>query len=238
MKDLEWDFQDLEARASDRVTWAHRVRQLEQSMKREAPLTMVGDAKWEERHKSLVCYREAQFVEEAEFPELRFPGFLHAYTDGSALCVDGCMHSGWGVVYTGHHSSCMPHGEERGFLCDDVANTNNRAELFAVVEVLNSVPPSVPLCIHTDSMVVWEYVHLLRERFKITLYERFSHLGDLYRCIHNLLNARTAETYVIKVRAHMGNPFNEQADELAKSAALGCVSTRARAGVQPVQAQD
>jgi ribonuclease HI len=43
---------------------------------------------------------------------------------------------------------------------------------------------------------------------------------------------------VIKVRAHMGNPFNEQADELAKSAALGCVSTRARAGVKPVQAQD
>ena len=67
-------------------------------------------------------------------------------------------------------------------------------------------------------MLVWDFFHNVRRVHRSSAFERFQN-RDLLITLSNLYDLRTGPTYVLKVRAHCGNPFNELADALAKAAA-------------------
>lgn len=70
-------------------------------------------------------------------------------------------------------------------------------------------------------MLVWDFFH---HDMRVHRFDRFEKCenDDILRVISDLYVARVAATYVFKVRAHAGNPFNEQVDLIAKNMANLC----------------
>ena len=105
----------------------------------------------------------------------------------------------------------------------DSQQTNNRAEIRAVMEAVRW-SGGRPLAIHTDSLIVWEWFHHHRVTHRLTKYNQLDN-PDLWRQMDALLKQHHGEVLVIKVRAHINNPYNEHADMLAK---LGALATRVK----------
>ena len=219
---LNIDFQQIEAEASDRAKWRSMLHKVHQTFCSRPAFTSIHNRAWHRALAEAADYEQLQYVEEGQIPHLMWPGFLHAYTDGSSHVTDNVRHAGWGVIYTGHHRTC---DHSKGTLVDDPSCTNNRAEFYAVIDTLLHTPTTTPLCIHTDSMLVWDFFHHVMPSHRFTNYERYDN-SDLLVTIFNLHKARTAPTHVIKVRAHCGNPLNEQVDVVAKNMAQLCERLR------------
>lgn len=152
---------------------------------------------------------DAQLYEEYQEPHLQWPG-THAYTDGS--CQED--RAGAGVVLVHKETGRVqeeimerPPGEQ----------TNNRAELWALIMVLRHVPDDGPLFIHTDSHLVWEFGLTGVYRFWYKDYKTQEN-SDLLRVASPLILKRVHPVHFIKVRAHIGNPYNERVDDVAKRA--------------------
>ena len=127
---------------------------------------------------------------------------LIAYADGSCLGNPGP--GGWGVVLVGDD------GSRREFSGAAVATTNNRMEITAAIEALRRLPSGSQVTIRTDSQYLVKTMTLG--------WKRRENL-DLWK----VLDAEVAQRKVHWewVRGHSGDTFNERADELARSAALG-----------------
>lgn len=143
---------------------------------------------------------ELPFVVECKRPFRKSKKTQEFSTDGSVISSgDSAGPGGWAVVE--HDSGVERSGREP-------ATTNNQMELRAVVEALRWVPVGGSVIITTDS----EYV----ERTFNTQQVAKANIG-LWREFVRLASVRHVK--IEWIRGHSGNPHNERADRLARSAA-------------------
>lgn len=137
------------------------------------------------------------------------------YTDGACLGNPGP--GGWGAVVIQEQLRRELSG---GF----GLTTNNRMELFAVIEALSLLEQRTKVELYTDS----KYIHDAVEKGWLARWKRNGWRTadkkavknqDLWQRIDALL--QTHDVNFHWVRGHSGNPENECCDRLAGTAALG-----------------
>ena len=76
------------------------------------------------------------------------------------------------------------------------------------------------IIIHTGSAYVWEFFHVIRNRFSLFGFHQFENSDLLSKMIHRVCFQLEADrrVFIIKVRGHEGNPHNDTSDWLAKKA--------------------
>lgn len=127
------------------------------------------------------------------------PGWT-AYADGS--CIGNPGRGGWGIVLID------PAGAASEFAGVDPSTTNNRMEITAALEALRRVPAGAAIAIHSDSQYVIKTMTMgWRRRENLDLWALLDH------------EAAQRRVRWAWVRGHNGDPLNERADELARSAA-------------------
>ena len=90
------------------------------------------------------------------------PGTLHAWIDGSALeqgARDQEVKAGAGGHSPQLHFASIEFSEP----LPGPVQTNNRAELYALVRLLERAPQQVPLHVHSDSLWVLERAKAIRQ---------------------------------------------------------------------------
>jgi len=151
-----------------------------------------------------------EYLEESLEP-FRFPfDFLHCYSDGSEMKgAEGECRAGCGVVST------TPNFEPLCFRFPG-PQTNNRAEIWAAIAAIRKTS-NIPMVLHTDSALVWHFILHKYRREYLVRFAGNENSDDLME-LANAIFERTAPLWCIKVRGHVGNEFNELADEQAKLA--------------------
>lgn len=147
---------------------------------------------------------------------------IQIYTDGA--CSGNPGPGGWGVL--------LRIGDAETELCGgEPGTTNNRMELLAVIEALQSFTESVHARVYTDSQYVQkgisEWIHSWKQRGWKTAGKDAVKNEDLWRRLDALAAKHTLEWHW--VRGHNGHPENERADALARAGL-----ERARRTRQPV----
>eukprot|EP00961_Rhodomonas_salina_P045057 605054-Rhodomonas_salina.2 len=94
--------------------------------------------------------------------------------------------------------------------------TSTLAELAAVTSALQDADTDTPLTIYTDCMAVINMISRWRLGEKQPLMVGESHQDIMTAAIH-ALDARHTETLIVWVKAHAGDPGNEQAASAAKA---------------------
>jgi ribonuclease HI len=145
---------------------------------------------------------------------------VEIYTDGA--CSGNPGPGGWGAVLSyGGHRKELSGGE--------ALTTNNRMELMAAIQALESVSRRSRIRLHTDSVYVRNGITSWLPNWKRNGWRTASRQpvknDDLWR----RLDAAAARHDVewLWVKGHAGNPGNERADALAN---LGMAEARAQAG--------
>ena len=145
---------------------------------------------------------------------------VEIYTDGA--CSGNPGPGGWGVLLSyGGHQKELSGGE--------AATTNNRMELMAAIQALESLTRKSKIRLHTDSVYVRNGIISWLPNWKRNGWRTASKQpvknGDLWR----RLDAAAAKHDVewLWVKGHAGDPGNERADALAN---LGMAKARAQAG--------
>ena len=120
---------------------------------------------------------------------------IEIYTDGSCLSNPGP--GGWAAIVLQDGSKRELHGGEKD-------TTNNRMEILAVIKGLEALPESSEVTIFSDSQYV---VSTMTRNWK----------RNANKDLWDRLDAETGKRKVKWqwVRAHVGNPLNEEADRLA-----------------------
>ena len=137
---------------------------------------------------------------------------IKIYTDGSCLKNPG--NGGWAAIICTDNEVKKISGSEKD-------TTNNRMELMATINALKEVNSEDLIEIYTDSKYVkngiTDWIHnWIKNNWKTSNKEDVKN-KDLWVQLHELNN-----NYKIKwnwVKAHAGNPLNEEVDLLAKKAA-------------------
>ena len=134
------------------------------------------------------------------------------YTDGSCLTNPG--NGGWAAIINDEKKIRKISGNEKN-------TTNNRMELMAPINALKNVNSDDEIDIFTDSQYVklgiTEWINTwVKNNWKTSKKEDVKN-KDLWLQLYNL-----NQSFKIKwiwVKAHAGNPLNEEVDLLAKKAA-------------------
>ena len=137
---------------------------------------------------------------------------IKIYTDGSCLKNPG--NGGWAAIICTDNEVKKISGSEKD-------TTNNRMELMATINALKEVNSEDLIEIYTDSKYVkngiTDWIHnWIKNNWKTSNKEDVKN-KDLWVQLHDLNNS-----FKIKwnwVKAHAGNPLNEEVDLLAKKAA-------------------
>jgi len=135
---------------------------------------------------------------------------IDIYTDGA--CSGNPGPGGWGVL--------LRVGTAETELCGgEPATTNNRMELLAVIEALQSLVQPVEARVYTDSQYVQkginEWIHSWKRRGWKTAGKEPVKNEDLWRRLDALASGHKLEWHW--VRGHNGNPENERVDALARA---------------------
>lgn len=135
---------------------------------------------------------------------------IEIYTDGA--CSGNPGPGGWGVL--------LRVGDKETELCGgEPATTNNRMELLAVIEALQSLMQPAQARVYTDSQYVQkgisEWIHSWKRRGWKTAGKEPVKNEDLWRRLDALAAKHTIEWHW--VRGHNGHPENERADALARA---------------------
>lgn len=135
---------------------------------------------------------------------------IDIYTDGA--CSGNPGPGGWGVLLrVGDAETELSGGEP--------ATTNNRMELLAVIEALQSLAGPVRARIYTDSQYVQkgisQWIHDWKRRGWKTAAKDPVKNEDLWRRLDALAASHTLEWHW--VRGHNGHPENERVDALARA---------------------
>ncbi|MDO9120053.1 MAG: ribonuclease HI [Nitrospira sp.] len=135
---------------------------------------------------------------------------IEIYTDGA--CSGNPGPGGWGVL--------LRVGTAETELCGgEPATTNNRMELLAVIEALQSLASPVEARVYTDSQYVQkgisEWIHSWKRRGWKTAGKEPVKNEDLWRRLDALASGHKLEWHW--VRGHNGHPENERVDALART---------------------
>ena len=137
---------------------------------------------------------------------------IKIYTDGSCLSNPG--NGGWAAIIN-------INGEIKKISGNEKNTTNNRMELMAPINALKNINSKDPIEIFTDSKYVkngiteWINTWVLNN-WKTSKKENVKN-KDLWLELHKLNQSLNLKWNWVK--AHAGNPLNEEVDMLAKKAA-------------------
>ena len=134
---------------------------------------------------------------------------VEIYTDGA--CSGNPGPGGWGAVLSyGGHSKELHGGEGQ-------ATTNNRMELMAAIQALESLTRPAAVRLHTDSTYVRNGITAWLPRWKrngwTTAGKQPVKNADLWRRLDEAVARH--EVQWLWVKGHAGDPGNERADALA-----------------------
>ena len=137
---------------------------------------------------------------------------IKIYTDGSCLKNPG--NGGWAAIINNEGDVKKISGSEKN-------TTNNRMELIAPINALKEIDPNKEIEIYTDSQYVklgiTEWINTwLKNNWKTSKKENVKN-KDLWLELYNLNKSLNVKWNWVK--AHAGNPLNEEVDLLAKKAA-------------------
>lgn len=144
-------------------------------------------------------------------------GPLVVYTDGA--CPNngsGKARAGYGVYYG--------EGDPRNVSARLTGKqTNNRAEMTAILTVLARVDPGQDLEIRTDSMLCINTITKWMKGWKKRGWRKGDGKDpknlDLVKKVYEVMGARRGRTVFTHVKGHSGDPGNEAADRLAVAGA-------------------
>tara|TARA_B100000902_G_scaffold48992_1_gene55933 strand:+ start:127 stop:558 length:432 start_codon:yes stop_codon:yes gene_type:complete len=137
---------------------------------------------------------------------------IEIHTDGS--CLENPGNGGWAAIINVSGNIQKISGSEKN-------TTNNRMELMAPINALKSINSDEEIIIYTDS----QYVKLgitqwinswVKNNWKTSKKEAVKN-KDLWTELYNLNKSLNVKW--IWIKAHSGNPLNEEVDLLAKKAA-------------------
>ena len=137
---------------------------------------------------------------------------IKIYTDGS--CMSNPGNGGWAAIIN-------INGEIKKISGNEKNTTNNRMELMAPIKALKNINSKSPIEIFTDSKYVkngiteWINTWVLN-KWKTSKKENVKN-KDLWLELHKLNQSLNVKWNW--VRAHAGDPLNEEVDMLAKIAA-------------------
>ena len=137
---------------------------------------------------------------------------IKIYTDGS--CLENPGSGGWAAIINEDGNIKRISGSEKN-------TTNNRMELMAPINALKNIDLKDEIEIYTDSQYVklgiTEWINTwLKNNWKTSKKEDVKN-KDLWLELNNLNNSLDVKWNWVK--AHAGNPLNEEVDLLAKKAA-------------------
>jgi ribonuclease HI len=133
------------------------------------------------------------------------------YTDGA--CSGNPGPGGWGsvLIYNGHR---------RELSGGDAETTNNRMEMMAVIQALETLKRPCAAIIHTDSVYVMkgmtEWIGEWKKRNWKTAAKKPVKNVELWQRLETAVNSHDVAWKWVK--GHSGVPENERADELARLA--------------------
>lgn len=131
------------------------------------------------------------------------------YTDGA--CSGNPGPGGWGVLLRWR-------GSEREMFGGAPETTNNRMELMAAIEALETLKRPMKVRLHTDSTYVkdgiTQWIHNWKKKGWKTANRKPVKNVDLWQRLDEAIAGHEIEWHW--VRGHAGHPENERADELAR----------------------
>lgn len=137
---------------------------------------------------------------------------IEIYTDGA--CSGNPGPGGWGVFL------CW-RGHEKELSGGEPDTTNNRMELMAAIQALESLKRASVVDLHTDSTYVKDgitkWIHGWKRNGWKTSAKKPVKNEDLWKRLEKALAGHQVEWHWVK--GHAGDPGNERADELATTAA-------------------
>ena len=137
---------------------------------------------------------------------------VEAFTDGA--CIGNPGPGGWGAVLRWN-------GVERELSGGEAATTNNRMEMMAAIQALESLTRQVRVRVHTDSKYLKDGITLWLPKWKKngwrTAAKEPVKNADLWRRLEAASGEHTVTWHW--VRGHTGHAENERADRLARTAA-------------------
>nr|AJO70731.1 ancestral ribonuclease H AncB [synthetic construct] len=149
---------------------------------------------------------------------------IEIYTDGSCLGNPGP--GGWGALlrYNQHEKELS-----QGY----AQTTNNRMELMAAIEALNSLKEPCNVILYTDSQYVkngiTKWIHNWKKNNWKTASGKPVKNQDLWQALDEAIQRHQIDWRWVK--GHSGHPENERCDQLARQAAEN--PTQEDAGYQP-----
>ena len=137
---------------------------------------------------------------------------IEIYTDGS--CLENPGNGGWAAIINDNGNTKKISGSEKN-------TTNNRMELMAPINALKDMDSKNEIEIYTDSQYVklgiTEWINTwMKNSWKTSKKEDVKN-KDLWLKLYNLNQSLNIKWNWVK--AHAGNPLNEEVDLLAKKAA-------------------
>ena len=137
---------------------------------------------------------------------------IKIYTDGS--CIGNPGTGGWAAII-------IKNGKNKNISGSEKNTTNNRMELLAPINALKEMNPSEQIEIYTDSQYVklgiTEWINKwIINNWKTSKKEDVKN-KDLWIELYDLNKSLNIKWNWVK--AHVGNPMNEEVDLLAKRAA-------------------
>ena len=134
---------------------------------------------------------------------------VEMYTDGA--CSGNPGPGGWGVVMRWK-------GLDKELKGGDVLTTNNRMELMAAIEGLESLKRNLGVDIYTDSTYlrdgITKWIHGWKKNGWKTSAKKPVKNAELWQRLEKALEGHSVEWHWVK--GHAGHPDNERADELAR----------------------
>ena len=137
---------------------------------------------------------------------------MKIYTDGS--CLENPGNGGWAAIIDNNGDIKKINGSEKN-------TTNNRMELMAPINALKSISSDNEINVYTDSQYVklgiTEWINTwVKNNWQTSKKENVKN-KDLWIELYNLNKSLNVKWNWVK--AHAGDPLNEEVDLLAKKAA-------------------
>lgn len=140
---------------------------------------------------------------------------LYAYTDGA--CSGNPGPGGWGALLIARDGDTVV--KERALSGGEAETTNNRMELLAAINALETLERPTALTIITDSVYVKDgitkWIHGWKARGWKTAAKKPVKNEDLWRRLDTATKRHDVTWEWVK--GHAGHPENEKADELARA---------------------